>query len=47
MLFNFFVNGYTLQNRVVFLQLDALRSVFLVFGGDVTACARKKVTFPK
>ncbi len=40
MLFNFFVNGYALQNRIVFLQLDALRSVFLVFCGDVTACAR-------
>ena len=35
-LFNFFVNGHFFENRVVFLKLVTTRSVFAVFGSDVT-----------
>jgi len=36
-LFDFLVNSYFLQDRVVFLQLETLGRVLLVLGGDVTA----------
>ena len=36
LLFNFFVNGYSSQNGVVFFQLQTLSGVFSVFGGNIT-----------
>jgi len=36
-LFNFFMNGHFLENRVVFLEFETPRSVFAVFGSDVSA----------
>ena len=44
-LFNFFMNGVLLQVRVVFLQLDPFRGVFLILGTDVTAGTRNTGRF--
>jgi len=37
--------GYFAHVWVVFLQLDTLRSIFLVFGGDVTTHASYTAAF--
>ena len=38
-LLNFFVNGYTLENGVVFFQLQTFGGVLAVLGGDVAGSA--------
>ena len=38
-LFDFLVNSYFLQDRVVFLQLETLGRILLVLGGDVATGA--------
>ena len=45
MLFNLFMNGHALQNRVVFLEFEALCSVLAVLCGDVTGCAGHSAGF--
>ena len=37
--FDFFVNGYSLENGVVFLQLQAVGGILSVLGGNVTRSA--------
>jgi len=44
-LFDLFVQGDLLEDRVVLFQLDALRGVLAVFGGDVTAHAGHPAVF--
>ena len=38
-LFDLFVNGHTLEDGVVFLQLQTLGGVFTVLGGDIAGGA--------
>ena len=45
LLFNFFVNGYSSQNGVVFFQLQTLSGVFSVFGGNITRHAGQTTIF--
>ena len=45
LLFDFFVNGHFLQVRIVLLELQTLRGIFLVLGGDVTAHAGDTAVF--
>lgn len=44
-LLNFFVYGILSHDRVVFLQLNSIRSVFSVLGGNVPACAWQTTVF--
>jgi hypothetical protein len=39
-LFNFFVYGHFLQDRIVLFLLQTIRSVFAILGCDITAGAR-------
>lgn len=45
LLLDFFVNGHTLEDRVVFFQLDTVRRVLLVLRSDVPRSTRLTAFF--